>query len=342
MLNNTKCTVFDVKKYAIHDGPGIRTTVFFKGCPLSCLWCHNPEGINSSPQVVYNRKKCIGCMGCVEICPNKALSVKPDGIYADNDDYNPCDECSFFTCADICPANARERVGESYSVNSILNIIEKDIPFYETSGGGVTFSGGEPLIQWRSLVEILKGCKNLEIHTAVDTTGFGAWTVVKQVAEFADLFLFDLKLMDDEKHKFYTGVSNKIILENLKMLAILIAQRGKNISARGAEKPDKIKKGIIVRIPLIPGINDDVANIDATGHFIANLVDETEISSGEASGSSSAIQEVNLLPYHDFQQSKYCKFGIDYKLQKILPPTQEQISKVERLLETFGLTVSIG
>ncbi|MBF0230342.1 MAG: glycyl-radical enzyme activating protein [Desulfamplus sp.] len=331
MLNYDNCIIFDIKKYAIHDGPGIRTTIFFKGCPLSCRWCHNPEGLNFNPTIVYDKKRCIGCMFCIDACPRKALSVKQNGIYADSANLNLCDQCSaFFSasvnlcdqclaffCADVCPTKARESVGKIYTIKNLLEIIEKDIPFYENSGGGVTFSGGEPLSQWRPLLSLLQNCRKLEIHTAVDTTGFVSWSILEQVAEFTDLFLFDLKIIDDDKHKFYTGVSNKTILENLKRVS-------------------SGKSKITIRIPVIPSVNDDDINIDETGKFIASLV------YNQISSESGGIQDVNLLPYHDFQESKYRKFGIDYKAQNILPPTQEQIKAVQSKLESFGLVVNIG
>ncbi|MBF0573123.1 MAG: glycyl-radical enzyme activating protein [Desulfamplus sp.] len=316
MLDYDNCIIFDIKKYAIHDGPGIRTTIFFKGCPLSCTWCHNPEGLNFNPTIVYDKKRCISCMLCVDGCPHKALSVKQNGIYADNANLHLCDQCSDFSCTYLCPTKARESVGKIYTIKNLLEIIEKDIPFYENSGGGVTFSGGEPLSQWRPLLNLLQNCRKLEIHTAVDTTGFVSWSILEQIAEFTDLFLFDLKIMDDEKHKFYTGVSNKSILENLKRVS-------------------SGKSKITIRIPLIPGVNDDI-NIDKTGKFIASLV------YNQTSSKSGGIQDVNLLPYHDFQESKYRKFGIDYKAQNILPPTEEQIKKVQNKLQSFGLTVNIG
>ncbi|MBF0302370.1 MAG: glycyl-radical enzyme activating protein [Desulfamplus sp.] len=311
------CTIFDIKKYAIHDGPGIRTTVFFKGCPLSCLWCHNPEGINPASQVIYDKKKCLGCMACNDGCPHKILYRQADGIYVNNDNIHLCDQCSIFTCADFCPAKARERVGKVYSVEKILEIIKKDISFYEESNGGLTFSGGEPLMQWIPLIEILKGCRDLEIHTALDTTGFASWSIIEKVAGFIDLFLFDLKIMDDEKHKLYTGVSNQLILENLRRLAI-------------------ISNNITIRIPLIPGVNDDDTNIEATGRFIASL--------GSRMNGANDKQQigVSLLPYHTFQQSKYVKFGIDYKAENLLPPTQEQIKRVRNRFEALGIVVTVG
>jgi len=317
MSGSTDCVVFDIKKYAIHDGPGIRTTIFFKGCPLSCAWCHNPEGIALSSSMIHDMKRCIGCLACVEACPEEAISVREKsdstGSAAIHTDRTLCSRCGI--CADICPTKAREEVGRSYSLNKIMEMIEKDIPFYENSGGGVTFSGGEPLMQWEPLVELLKGCRDLEIHRAVDTTGFAPWPVLEKVAQVTDLFLFDLKHMDGALHKLHTGVSNALILSNLR-----------NLAMRGS--------AINIRIPMIPGVNDDDANIEATGNFLADL--------GRESKGVSGIKEITLLPYHDFQRSKYIKFGIDYRADNILPPTEERVKEVQYLLQGFGVKVVVG
>lgn len=324
MSGSTDCVVFDIKRYAIHDGPGIRTTVFFKGCPLSCSWCHNPEGITPAPQLVYDKKKCLTCMACVEVCPAQAISIDSGtphhraastqmGPAILNTSPDICRQCG--TCADICPSMAREVAGRRYSIKAILELIKKDLPFYENSGGGVTFSGGEPLMQWMPLVELLRSCRNLEIHTAVDTTGFAPWHLLEKVAPFADLFLFDIKHMDGAIHKLHTGVSNELILSNIKKLAM----RGSSIQ---------------IRIPLIPEVNDDDHNIEATGQFIADLFRDRRGSTG--------IKGITLLPYHDFQKSKYIKFGIDYRAKKIVPPTEARIEQVQNRLQKFGLEVYVG
>jgi pyruvate formate lyase activating enzyme len=296
-------TIFDIKKYALHDGPGIRTTVFLKGCPLSCWWCHNPEGLSITPQVVYNREKCIGCGECVAACPENALSIAPQGIETD---FARCQHHG--TCALICPAEARESAGQIISVQALVDIIAKDIAFYDQSGGGVTFSGGEPLFQPEFLMAALDACHGQNIHCALDTTGYTNLPTLREVARRTDLFLYDLKMMDRKKHKHHTGVSNEIILQNLAFLADTGVQ-------------------IIVRIPLIPGINDDHENIDQTGKFVAALPGD---------------QKVHILPYHDFQKTKYSKFAIPYRAENILPPTNQQVAAVVNRLEKFGLDVIIG
>jgi len=295
--------IFDIKHYAIHDGPGIRTTVFLKGCPLACRWCHNPEGIDPAPFWVYQPERCIRCGACVENCPQQALRLTPQGVVPSG---LPCRKC--FVCTQICPAEARQQIGRRVTAAEMLSEIQKDIPFYDTSGGGVTFSGGEPLMQHEFLLELLKLCGSEHIHRAVDTTGFADPDVLTAVAAHTDLFLYDLKMMDAAKHEKYTGVSNRLILDNLKQLA-------------------NLKTALIIRIPLIPGVNDDDDNLDRTGAFLHAL---------------QGIKKVDVLPYHAFQKSKYIRFGINHRGDSITPPSAEMLSRARERLESFGLEVRIG
>lgn len=295
--------IFDIKKYALHDGPGIRTTVFLKGCPLCCLWCHNPEGIGATPQILYNNRRCIACGECLSVCPEGALSNTSEGITTDS---AMCK--SDGACAEICPAEARELVGKTALPEDILDTIKKDIPFYDQSGGGVTFSGGEPLMQPNFLLECLTLCGQEGIHRAVDTTGYAKLESIKQIAMQTDLFLYDLKLMDSEKHKQFTGVSNHSILNNLKYLARSGAQ-------------------IIIRFPLIPGINDDNENIDLVGMYLRILPE---------------IENVHIIPYHRHQENKYVRLDIENKVRDMPVPTSEDLSRAKKRLEGFGLHVEIG
>jgi len=295
--------IFDIKRYAIHDGPGIRTTVFFKGCPLTCPWCHNPEGIGREPRVIYRKNTCIGCLECIDACPEKALSKGPEGIQTDD---TRCQHCG--ACVDTCPAGARKQAGKTITVGSLMEAIRKDVPFFDTSGGGVTFSGGEPLMQAEFLLALLEACGKEDIHRALDTTGYTDPDTLKCVARGIDLFLFDLKFMNAEKHRHFTGVSNEQILKNLELLA--------NLGSR-----------IIIRVPLIPGINDDGDNINNMATFLAHLPQ---------------IKTVHILPYHDFQKSKYEKFSMNYQACDIKSPSPKRVEVIRKHLADTGLSVEVG
>ena len=295
--------IFDVKQYALHDGPGIRTTVFLKGCPLCCQWCHNPEGIVASSQILYRKNRCIGCGECLLACPEDALLLTPEGVITNS---SLCK--SEGACADVCPAKARELVGKTVSPEEIIEIVKKDLPFYSQSGGGVTFSGGEPLMQPEFLFDCLKLCGQEGIHRAVDTSGYAEIKIIKQIARETDLFLFDLKFMDSEKHRHYTGVSNPLILANLKYLA----RSGSRVT---------------IRFPLIPGVNDNDENIELMGMFLRILPE---------------IETVHILPYHRYQENKYVHLNTAYMVKDIPLFTPDDLSRVKKRLENFGLKVDIG
>ncbi len=295
--------IFDIRRYSVHDGPGIRTTVFFKGCPLSCWWCHNPESQGRDPFVYYNPDRCLGCQTCVGACPEGALELTEHGVVTDAAKCNVCG-----ICVDVCPAEARQLVGSRYSVDEVVSEIERDRLFHEQSGGGVTFSGGEPLLQWRFLNQVLDACGERGIHRAVDTTGFAAPKVLLSVAERTDLFLYDLKTMDPELHREATGVPLQPILDNLVRLASTHAR-------------------IRIRIPLIPGINDTDENIDRTGSFLADLP---------------CIDAVHLLPFHRPAKSKHTRFGIPWRLEDDHEIPEERVQELSARLERYGLPVTIG
>jgi pyruvate formate lyase activating enzyme len=295
--------IFDIKRYAIHDGPGIRTTVFLKGCPLACRWCHNPEGIEPAPLLAYQKERCIRCAECVENCPEQALCLEPEGIVPSG---SPCTNC--FSCTEICPSEAREKVGRKLTALELLSEIQKDIPFYDTSGGGVTFSGGEPLMQAEFLIELLKLCGDEHIHRAVDTSGYASNEALMSVAGHTDLFLYDLKMMDSDKHEKFTGVSNHLILDNLMQLA-------------------RKRIDLIIRIPLIPGVNDDVESLDRIGLFMNRLPN---------------VGKVHILPYHDFQKTKYTRFEMPYSNDHLTLPNRDMLIHAKTHLENFGLEVAIG
>jgi pyruvate formate lyase activating enzyme len=295
--------IFDIKKYAIHDGPGIRTTVFFKGCPLSCWWCHNPESVSKTTDRLYRQERCIGCKDCLTACSNGAIAELKNTLQwiAAN-----CVYCK--SCEQVCPAEAVEFIGKTMSVEAVVSEITKDIVFYDESHGGVTISGGEPLLQPSFLLALLGACGDLDLHRTVDTSGYADTQTLLKVAACTELFLYDLKHMDPEKHYRYTGVSNEIILNNLKRL-----------SQNGAR--------IIIRLPLIPGINSDDENIDRTGSFASSL---------------SGVCQVNILPYHSSAKAKYRNFGVKNNVADIRRPSEDYLESIARRLENFDLLVNIG
>lgn len=294
--------IMNIQKYSIHDGPGIRTTVFFKGCPLNCWWCHNPESQKSSPQIMFFKEKCKGCGSCLKKCSQTAIEFV-EGYPAT--DESKCTLCG--KCSDFCPNNARELVGKEITVKELMKEIVKDEAFYDESNGGVTFSGGEPLLHVDYLNNVLKSCKCKGIHTTLDTSGYANWEQFKKIVENVDLFLFDIKHMNNEKHLKYTGVGNTLILENLKKLS----ENGSNI---------------FIRMPIIAGINDDDENIDLAIEFISKL----------------NIIQVNLLPYHKMGMDKYRRLNRQYKLSGLEIPSDEVISKIADKFKKAGIKIIIG
>nr|WP_321412609.1 glycyl-radical enzyme activating protein [uncultured Carboxylicivirga sp.] len=296
--------IFDIKRYAINDGPGIRLTIFFKGCPLNCKWCHNPESISPQTQKMYAIQKCIGAQACIEVCPENALSLTPEGIITD---WNLCTICG--KCAEVCPTKAIEMSGQQMDIDQLIKTIESESLFFDQSGGGVTFSGGEPLMHSKTLLQLLDECGKRHIHRVVDTSLFSRSEIVKQVAEKTELFLVDLKHLNDEKHRKYTGVSNQLILENIHLLS-------------------DINSDFWIRIPLIDGVNADEENIKKSAEFLSKLNWKSKL--------------VNLLPYHDIGRNKHLKLGSNYNGDGMTEPNQAIIERSIRIFSDYGIEAIVG
>lgn len=294
--------IFNIQKFSVHDGPGIRTTVFFKGCPLKCMWCHNPESQNKNKEILYDRDKCTLCGNCAKICPSNALKIGNLKLIRDINLCNYCEKCCVY-----CINEAREIAGKEYTVDEVFNEIIKDKQFYEQSGGGVTFSGGEPLVYIDFLEELFIKLKNENISIAIDTCGAVNFESLEKASRYADLFLYDIKLMEDVKHKEFVGVSNKIILNNLVKLS-------------------QIHNNINLRLPIIEGVNANIEHINGVLDLIKNL----------------NIKKINLLPYHDIAKHKYKKLDIIYKEEKMLKPSNEKMNCFKEIFEKHGYLVKIG
>ncbi|HCO93628.1 MAG TPA: glycyl-radical enzyme activating protein [Phycisphaerales bacterium] len=299
----TKGLVFDIKKYAIHDGPGIRTTVFFKGCPLQCLWCHNPESWKSRAELGFRKSRCTGCGQCVEACSHEAISLIESRPVTDAE---KCVLCG--RCVDVCPAGARQIIGRETTVSEVMVEVERDVIFYDQSGGGVTFSGGEPLMQPDFLLALLKQCRTVNIHTAVDTSCYAEPEIVELVAGRADLFLCDIKHMDNEMHERFTGVGNNLILENIRRIS-------------------QADKKIVIRIPIIPGFNDDSENIEATGQFAALLP---------------GVGRIDILPFNRGGAEKSARLMGEINSMRVEAPDEDKMSEIAENLKKYVCEVNIG
>ncbi|MFC1840345.1 glycyl-radical enzyme activating protein [Thermodesulfobacteriota bacterium] len=309
--------VYDIQGFSVQDGPGIRTTVFLKGCPLRCPWCHSPESQQFHSQLSWISMRCIGiekCGKCLDACPENAITsgeitqhmVTKESIQHIRIDRSICDDCG--DCAAVCYPDALFMCGTDYNIDDLVEKLSQDMPFYEQSGGGVTISGGEPLSQPEFTFELLKKLKKLGIHTALDTTGFTGYGRIEAVLPYTDLFLYDLKHMRSDQHKAITGVPNEIILENIKKIA--------DVGGR-----------IQVRIPVIPRFNDSEENIRETGMFCKSL--------GEA------VTLIQLLPYHNMGVMKYQRISNDKKALEAPVPTDKKIESLKELLEGLELKVTV-
>jgi len=294
-----KAMICDIKRFAVHDGNGIRSTVFFKGCPLHCKWCHNPENISFKPQTAYFEQKCIGCAECVKVCGAHRILNETHMF-----DREKCVSCG--KCEEVCLGGALKRYGKELSVDAVLSVLLEDIDFYRSSNGGVTVSGGEPLMQAGFCAELLKQVKKFNIHTAVDTCGFVSRKSFDKVMEHTDIFLYDLKAIDEQTHISCTGHSNRVILENLNYI-------------------DQCGKAIEIRIPYVPGYNDN--QMEQIGAYLSTLHNVTKI---------------KVLPYHNYSASKYNSLGLQYPLPNVPLPNDEEIDVAVSTLKLLGLNAANG
>lgn len=295
--------IFDIQRFSLNDGPGIRTTVFFKGCPLHCLWCSNPESQRRGQELLYYRDRCVACHRCVDACSNRANTAHETGtVVLDRAACHTCGEC-----VRVCPAGARVISGSRVSVKEILHVVQSDSLFYRNSGGGVTFSGGEPLLQAEFILETVRELKKWGIHCVLDTSGYGSWEHLEPVLGFIDLLYWDVKCLNQEKHLALTGVSNDLIITNL-------------------EKTLRLGKKVVLRLPLVPGCNDSVEDMRQTGRFLREL----------------GFTQVDVLPYHNLGISKYKALDISYGLASVQLYTREALERViAPLTQEYGVSVRI-
>jgi pyruvate formate lyase activating enzyme len=294
-------TVFNVMHYALHDGPGIRTVVFLKGCPLACRWCHNPESQNPGPELMITVERCTACGDCLTACPAGA-AVLVDGVPGVTD---VCTACG--RCVEACLAGARTIAGRTMTVAEVMSELVRDRVFFEESGGGVTFSGGEPLMQAAFLKSLLDACQDEGISTAVETCGMIDQRKLLEMGDKVDLFLYDVKLMDTARHGEATSVGNGIILANLAALT-------------------EVRAHVVIRFPVIPGVNDDKDNVDLMVAMMRRL----------------GLHEIDLLPYHRIGTDKYRRLGRPYELAELQPPSAETMESIRRAFADAGIEAWVG
>lgn len=294
-------TIFNIQKFCVNDGPGIRTTVFLKGCPLRCIWCHNPESKKTAPEMFYNAQKCVKCGRCAKACDKVCHEFSDDVHLYDREKCAVCGKC-----AEVCPTEALETAGYEISVEDALRDVLKDKVFYDNSGGGMTVSGGEPMLQFDFTLSLMKAAKEAGLHTCMETCGYAPEERYLEIAPYVDIFLFDYKITDPEKHRECTGVTNELILSNLRML-------------------DGAGSKIILRCPIIPTVNDTEEHLSA----IAKLAN-----------SLSNVLEINIEPYHPLGSGKSEMLGREYALQGLGFPEEETVKGwIERVKRETGVLV---
>lgn len=308
MDTQTKGLIFDIQGHSVHDGPGSRTTVFLKGCPLSCFWCCNPEGINKQKDLMYYRSRCIGCGKCVEACPNHAISYDAENSKVIHN-RDICDKCKDHICTQVCLNEASCEAGRWYNIDEMMKIFQRDRHFWGDNGG-VTFSGGEPLYQREFILALLKKCKQSYIHTCIETTSHVQPDFFDDVINYVDWVFTDIKHMDSEQHKKGTGIGNHRILDNIERLA-------KRKDWNGV---------VIVRVPIIPDFNDTEENIRETSRFIKRI----------------GLDALNLLPFHRMGESKYNQLDKTYPCADYTPPSDEKMSALKKIAEAEGIYCFVG
>ena len=300
--------VFNFTKYMLEDGPGIRTMVFFKGCPLRCLWCSSPLGQSRDESLLYLASKCVSCGTCVDACPEKALFVVGERQIAR--DLEKCMACG--TCVQVCPTGAMTLCGTTMTVDEVLERVERDRIFYRRGGGGLTLSGGEILMQPKFAERILRGAWDRFTHTAIETCAFGNWQDLRSILRYTNLAFIDIKHMDTETHKRLTGRSNDRILNNLRRAAAFCLDH---------------KREMIVRLVVVPGVNDSQVNLERMASFLRELPGEWEL---------------NLLPYHMYGVAKYDWLGAKYELMDVAPPSRERLTRLAGFFKSFNISTSVG
>jgi pyruvate formate lyase activating enzyme len=306
--------VFNIQRFSTHDGPGIRTTVFLKGCPLHCFWCHNPEGLNPRQEVQFFAERCILCGECVVLCEQGAHQIQ-DGLHVY--DRSRCVQCG--SCIEACCAGAVEFTGKIMTAEDVLEEVLRDEAFYETSHGGITISGGEPLLQYDFTSRLLALSKASGLHTALETTLYRKWTDIIPLLPLVDLFLIDLKLLDPDQHRAFTGVSNRQILANARKLA-------------GLDKP------VIFHTPVIPNVNDNPDAIAAIAQFVHELV---QLREGRLFDASDPGISLELLPFHRLAGGKYESLGLNYIARDFAPVPQEKLAALLQTANQSGIPVKI-
>lgn len=297
--------IFDIRRYSIHDGPGIRTAVFFKGCPARCLWCHNPEGQEFAREIMFWQKRCSRCGACYKACPSGAIRNVHGYPVVLREVCSACGEC-----VEACPFSARAPVGRDVTVDQVMQEIERDRVFYDESSGGVTFSGGEPLAQPEFLEALLAACRAVDIDTAVDTSGIAEQKHIQRILPLVDVWLYDLKTVDPVRHMEVTGCVVDPVLENLRLLTDNAAT-------------------VILRIPIIPGVNTDTGGLDLMREFISSL-------------DKSSLDRLDLLPYHEIGLDKYLRLGREYTFKVEKVPTEKEIGRIADFFRKTGLQVKVG